>query len=87
MVIGTKAAKEVATYSDVDFILTMQGTEVTFTRRDGSPFVATPKDATLPPLPALGQPRGLLTLPDWVADNPTHPILGPGPGAYRYLAG
>ncbi|OYU18673.1 MAG: hypothetical protein CFE34_09400 [Rhodobacteraceae bacterium PARR1] len=61
----------------------MQGAEVSFARRDGRPFVATPQDATLPPLPPLGHPRGLLTLPEWATDNPTHPILGPGPGPYR----
>lgn len=84
LVIGTKAVAEVATYSDVDLMVTMAGTTATFTRRDGSPFAATPQDASLPPLPALGRPRGLLTLPDWATDNPTHPILGPGPGPYRY---
>ena len=24
-----------------------------------------------------------ITPPDWVEENPTHPILGPGPGPYR----
>ena len=84
LVIGTKSAAEVATYSDVDLVLAMQGTDVSFMRRDGRPYVESPEDAALPPLPAPGQPRGLLTLPDWASDNPTHPILGAGPGPYRY---
>ena len=84
LVIGTKAPVEVATYPDVDFILTMAGTEVTFARRDGRPYAETPQDAILPPLPPPGQPRGRLTPPEWATDNPTHPILGPGPGPYRY---
>lgn len=83
VVIGTKAPVEVATYPDVDFVLTMRGTDVTFARRDGRPFVATPDDEFLPPLPPPGRPRGLLTLPDWATENPSHPILGPGPGPYR----
>jgi len=84
LVIGTKSVAEVATYSDVDLILAMTGSEVTFTRRDGSPFAETAEDAALPPLPPPGQPKGLLNPPDWVTDNPTHPITGPGPGPYRY---
>lgn len=84
LVIGTKAATEVATYSDVDLMVTMTGTTATFTRHDGRPYAETPQDATLPPLPPVGHPRGLLTPPEWAPDNPTHPILGPGPGSYRY---
>ncbi len=84
LVIGTKAAAEVATYSDVDLMVAMAGTTATFTRHDGRPYAETPQDAILPRLPPLGHPRGLLTLPDWATDNPTHPILGPGPGPYRY---
>lgn len=65
LVIGSKAPHEVATYSDVDFVLTMAGSDVTFTRRDGRPYAETPQDAVLPPLPAPGRPQGLLDLPVW----------------------
>lgn len=36
LVIGTKSASEVATYSDVDMKMTAQDGEITFTRKDGS---------------------------------------------------
>lgn len=84
LVIGTKAAAEKATYSDVDLVVTIDGNGAIFARKDGRPYAETPQDAALPPLPPLGHPRGLLNPPAWVTDNPTHPILGPGPGPYRY---
>jgi len=85
IVIGTKAAQETATYSAVDLIVTIDGRTATFTRKDGTPYSADGRDA-LPPPPA-GEGRGggrKLAPPAWATDNPTHPILGPGPGEYRY---
>ena len=38
LVVGTKAAREVATYSDVDLIVTMQGGQATFTHKNGTPY-------------------------------------------------
>lgn len=40
LVVGSKAAREVATYSDVDLVVTVEGKSATFTRKDGSPYVA-----------------------------------------------
>lgn len=40
LVVGTKAAHEVATYSDVDLMVTIDGSGARFTRKDGSPYVA-----------------------------------------------
>lgn len=39
LVVGSKAAREVATYSDVDLVVTVEGKSATFTRKDGSPYV------------------------------------------------
>ena len=39
LVVGTKAPREVATYSDVDLMVEMEGGIATFTRKDGSPYV------------------------------------------------
>ena len=38
LVVGTKAPREVAHYSDVDLKLVIEGGAATFTRRDGSPL-------------------------------------------------
>ena len=38
LVVGTRAPREVATYSDVDLMLTLEGGRATFTHKDGSPF-------------------------------------------------
>ena len=38
LVIGSKAAEEVATYSDVDLVLTVSGTTTTYTHKDGRPY-------------------------------------------------
>jgi len=38
LVVGTKAARDVATYSDVDLMVTREGGEARFTRKDGSPY-------------------------------------------------
>lgn len=38
LVVGTKAPREVATYSDVDLMVVVEGTTATFTRKDGSPY-------------------------------------------------
>jgi uncharacterized cupin superfamily protein len=40
LVVGTSAPHEVATYSDVDLMVELEGDTATFTRRDGSPYVA-----------------------------------------------
>lgn len=84
LVLGTKAPTEVVTYSDVDLVFTHDGTTSVFTRKDGTAYLPGPADGTLPPHPPGHAPGGLLTLPDWQEDNPTHPILGAGPGPYRY---
>lgn len=39
LVIGTKAPREVATYSDVDLMVTMDAGSATFTHKDGSPYL------------------------------------------------
>ena len=39
LVIGTKAPREVATYSDVDLMVTMEDGSATFTHKDGSPYL------------------------------------------------
>lgn len=56
IVIGTKAPREVGTYSDVDLVVTVDGRTATFTRKDGTPFTADARD-TLPPPPS-GEGRG-----------------------------
>lgn len=38
LVVGSKAKREVATYSDVDLMVTMEGGKATFTYKDGAPF-------------------------------------------------
>lgn len=38
LVVGSKATREVATYSDVDLKVTIEGGKATFTYRDGTPF-------------------------------------------------
>lgn len=40
LVIGSRAPIEVATYSDVDLMVTMQGGKAEFTHKDGSPYRA-----------------------------------------------
>ncbi len=39
LVIGSKAPREVATYSDEDLMVTMDATGAVFTRKDGSPYL------------------------------------------------
>lgn len=39
LVVGTKAPREVATYSDVDLKVTVEGRTATFTHKDGTPYV------------------------------------------------
>lgn len=39
LVVGTKAPREVATYSDVDLVVVVEGGAATFTRKDGTPYV------------------------------------------------
>ena len=38
LVVGTKAPREVATYSDIDLMLTQEDGRATFTRKDGGPY-------------------------------------------------
>ena len=38
LVVGAKAPREVATYKDVDLMVTMQGGRATFTHKDGTPY-------------------------------------------------
>lgn len=38
LVVGTRSELEVATYSDVDLMVTMENGSAVFTRRDGSPY-------------------------------------------------
>jgi uncharacterized cupin superfamily protein len=83
IVIGTKAPREVGTYSDVDLIVTIDGKTANFTRKDGTPYTPTDTPPAHPKAPAATHPAKLAP-PAWATDNPTHPILGPGPGAYRY---
>lgn len=42
LIIGSKAKREVATYSDVDLVLTVEDGTATFTHRDGAPYKAAP---------------------------------------------
>ena len=39
LVVGTKAPREVATYSDIDLVVTLEGGRATFTRKDGAPYL------------------------------------------------
>lgn len=39
LVVGTRAPREVATYSDVDLVATIEAGTAAFTRRDGRPYV------------------------------------------------
>jgi uncharacterized cupin superfamily protein len=41
LVVGTKSPREVATYSDVDMRVEIDGATASFTRRDGSPLAGT----------------------------------------------
>ena len=43
LVIGTKAPREVATYSDFDLMVEIGGGQAVFTHKDGSPYVAPPQ--------------------------------------------
>jgi len=38
LVIGTKAPREVATYSDVDLVVTLEAGQAVFTHKDGRPY-------------------------------------------------
>ncbi|MCB1358766.1 MAG: cupin domain-containing protein [Maritimibacter sp.] len=40
LVVGSKAPHEVATYSDIDLVVEMADGKASFTRKDGSPYVA-----------------------------------------------
>ena len=40
LVVGTKAAEEVATYSDVDLVLTLKNGVATYTHKDGRPYAS-----------------------------------------------
>lgn len=42
LVIGSKAPREVATYSDIDLQVTIEAGSATFTHKDGSAYKATP---------------------------------------------
>jgi len=44
LIVGTRAPRDVATYSDVDLMVTRQGGEARFTRKDGSSYHP-PEDA------------------------------------------
>lgn len=84
LVAGTKAAQEVATYSDVDLRVEMSGGKATFTRHDGTPFTATEADTRLPRHTRHGIPAGLIRNPVWQDEpEPRHPVLGAGNGPYR----
>ena len=39
LVIGTKAPRDVATYSDIDLMVTLEGGSASVTRKDGKPYV------------------------------------------------
>lgn len=84
LVAGTKAAREVASYSDVDLMVTVESGSATFTRRNGQPFVARPEDAALPAHSRHGLPAGWITPPGWQDEaDPQHPVIGVGAGPYR----
>lgn len=40
LVVGSKSAREVATYSDVDLVVTIEAGKAVFTRKDGAPYIA-----------------------------------------------
>ena len=40
LVVGSKAPREVATYSDEDLVVTVEAGRATFTHKDGSPYIA-----------------------------------------------
>ncbi|MCR9150184.1 MAG: cupin domain-containing protein [Rhodobacteraceae bacterium] len=40
LVVGSRAAREVATYSDIDMMVTVEGGRAAFTRKDGGPLAA-----------------------------------------------
>lgn len=39
LVVGTKAPREVGTYSDIDLVVVVEGSTATFTHKDGSPYL------------------------------------------------
>lgn len=87
LVAGTKAKREVATYSDVDFSIIIEAGQATFLRRDGAPFVARNSDGTVTLPSDTGRTYPALFRDDgtgWAEDDPSHPILGAGPGPYRF---
>jgi uncharacterized cupin superfamily protein len=87
LVAGTKAPHEVGTYSDADLMIHIEAGQVQFTRRDGTPLVARDSDAVvIPPRDSGRIPAALIRdgAEGWQDDNPAHPVLGPGPGPYRY---
>jgi len=43
LVVGNRAAREVATYSDVDLVVTLEAGKASFTRKDGAPFLPEPR--------------------------------------------
>lgn len=45
LVVGTRAPREVATYSDVDLMIEIEDGQARFTRKDGSPYVAPEENA------------------------------------------
>lgn len=40
LVVGSKSTREVATYSDVDLVVTIDAGKAAFTRKDGAPYIA-----------------------------------------------
>jgi uncharacterized cupin superfamily protein len=40
LVVGSKSTREVATYSDVDLVVTIEAGKAVFTRKDGAPYIA-----------------------------------------------
>jgi len=43
LVVGTRAEHEVATYSDIDLVVTLEAGKASFTRKDGAPFLPEPR--------------------------------------------
>lgn len=43
LVVGSRAAREVATYCDVDLVVMLEAGKASFTRKDGTPFVPEPR--------------------------------------------
>ena len=46
LVVGTKSPREIATYCDVDLVVTLEGGKAAFTHKDGSPYQAPEGDQT-----------------------------------------